>query len=100
MNPNHRIYPRLDLENFETELEKAAIKANWEKLRKERSIEEKRKAIETGGNNKDLKTFDEKENVLDFRNLKATDMKRNKRININEMKDEEEEIRMNTEKTS
>ena len=33
MAPNHRIYPRLNVEDFETELDKAVIKADWEKLR-------------------------------------------------------------------
>ena len=99
MNPNHRIYPRLNIEDFDTEVEKAVTKANWEKLRKERKKEEDNIAIETGESKEDLKTFDESKKVIDFRNLKATDLKNNKRIYIVKMTDEQEEIRMNMVKT-
>ena len=44
--PNHRIFPRLNLESFETELEKCNIKGVWEKIRGERNNEEMYKAIE------------------------------------------------------
>ena len=46
--PNHRINPRLNIESFETELEKAHIKAKWEKYRENRSNEDKNKAFEAG----------------------------------------------------
>ena len=99
MAPNHRIFPRLDVESFETELEKAFIKANWEKLRAGRSNEEHHKALETGENKEALKVFDASKKVINFRNLKATDLKNNKRITIVEMGDDAEEIRSNTVKT-
>ena len=99
MAPNHRVYSRLNLESFETELEKAFIKANWEKLREGHSNEERNKALETGDNMETLKTFDDKKKVIDFRNLKATDLKNNKRIKIPEFNDDVEEIRSNTIKT-
>ena len=99
MAPNHRVYSRLNLESFETELEKAFIKANWEKIRENHSNEEHNKALETGYNKDDLKTFDKKKKVVNFQNLKATDLKNNKRIKIPEFDDDAEEIRSNTVKT-
>ena len=99
MAPNHRIYPRLNLESFETELEKAVIKSNWEKLREERSNEENYKALETDENKDTPKTFDASKKIVNFRNLKATDLKNNKRIKIHEEGDDAEEIRSNTVKT-
>jgi hypothetical protein len=54
--PNHRIFPKLNLEIFETELEKCMIKAKWEKTREERNNEQHFKAIETG-EHKDTSTM-------------------------------------------
>ena len=95
MPPNHRVYPRLELESFETELEKAGIKATWEKLSENRNNEEHFKELETGETKESLKVFDEDTKTVNFRNLKATDFKNNKRINIVEENDDKEEIRMN-----
>jgi hypothetical protein len=68
-------------------------------LREGRSNEEHHVEIETGDKKDALKTFDASKKVLNFRNLKATDLKNNKRINILETGNDEEEIRMNTVKT-
>ena len=95
MPPNHRVYPRLELESFETELEKAGIKATWEKLSENRNNEEHFKELETGETKESLKVCDEDTKTVNFRNLKATDFKNNKRINIVEENDDKEEIRMN-----
>ena len=99
MAPNHRIYPRLNVEDFETELEKAVIKANWEKIREGRSNEENHIVVETGDKKDTLKTFDASKKAINFRNLKATDLKNNKRIYILETGDDTEEIRMNNVKS-
>ena len=39
--PNHRTYPKLNLESFKTELQKCVIKAQWQKQRELREHEEK-----------------------------------------------------------
>ena len=99
MPPKHRIFPRLSVESFETEIEKAVIKAKWERIRVERSKEEHNKALESGEVIDIPKTYDESKKLVDFRNLKATDLKYNKRIKIPEPQNDEEEIRMNHVKT-
>ena len=38
--PNHRIFPKLRLEDFKTELEKCVVKANWQKIREQRNQED------------------------------------------------------------
>ena len=95
MNPNHRLFPRLNLEMFETELEKSEIKAKWEKARAEKATEAHYKAKETGENVKTTKVYDVETKSLDFRNLKATDMKYNTRVKIQDFNDDEEAIRSN-----
>ena len=67
-------------------------------MREGRSNEEHHKALETGENKETLKVFDASKKVVNFRNLKATDLKNNKRITIVEMGDDAEEIRRNTVK--
>ena len=95
--PNHRIYPRLNLEEFKTELEKCVIKANWQKTREERMKEDTNKKNEKDDHPTEVS--DEKANVIDFRNLRATDLKNNKRIVIPKPDaDDEEEIRRNNVK--
>ena len=94
---NHRIFPKLKLEEFKTELEKCVIKANWQKTREQRNQED----INRKDENDDTPTEASKDetNVIDFRNLKATDLKNNKRIVYPKPDaDDEEEIRRNNVK--
>ena len=59
MNPNHRIYSKLKLESFETELEKCYIKSTWEK--NEGIMNEKNhKATEANENETNNKVNDDK----------------------------------------
>ena len=95
--PNHRIFPKMKLEEFKTELEKCVIKANWQKTREQRNQED----INRKDENDDTPTeaSKDKTNVIDFRNLKATDLKNNKRIVYPKPDaDDEEEIRRNNVK--
>ena len=95
--PNHRIFPKLKLEEFRTELEKCVVKANWQKTREQRQQED----INRKSENDDARTDDsnDKTNVIDFRNLRATDLKNNKRIVYPKPDaDDEEEIRRNNVK--
>ena len=93
--PNHRTFPKLNLENFKTELEKCVIKANWQKQQDWRKHEEHNHRSETDETIKDSNEVqDNKSNIVDFRNLRATDLKNNKRIIIpNVDTEDEEEIR-------
>ena len=61
--------------------------------------EERHKALESGDKKNTLKAFDSSKKVINFRNLKATDLKNNKRITILETGDYAEEIRMNNVKS-
>ena len=100
MPPNHRVYPKLNLQSFETELEKSIIKAQWENIREERKTQEHFKALETGKENiENPKVVDGETKSVDYRYLKATDLKNNKRINIPEIFDEVEAIKTNSVKT-
>ena len=94
--PNHQTFPNLNLENFETELEKCMIKAKWEKIREESNNEKRNKENETGETIKEpTEVLDKETKTIDFRNLKATDLKNNKRVIIPDVDDEDEEIRRN-----
>ena len=55
-------------------------KAKWEKHREVFNEELKNKVKETGEQLVGSKVFDDKTNKLDFRNLKGTDLKNNKRV--------------------
>ena len=92
--PGHSIYPKLNLEAFETELEKCVIKAKWEKFRESCKQEEQNKRLELDEpETTSKKVFDDEKNTIDFRNLKATDLKNNKRIVIPKLDaDDDEEI--------
>ena len=97
--PKHKTFPKLNIESFETELEKCIIKAKWEKIRNETAKETKKKNIECDNEvGKDLPNdvFNDEKKVIDFRNLRSTELKNNKRIVIPDLDDDEEEVRKNT----
>ena len=81
-------YPKLNVETFERELEKCVVNEKWQKLREMREKEERLANVEiVDCVDKDPAELEECSNivyrlsdkVMDFRNLKATDMKGNKR---------------------
>ena len=88
------------MENFKTELEKCVIKANWQKQRDLREHEKQnhnKENPETEDVSKEL--YDNEAKIVDFSNLRATDLKNNKRVILpNIDNDDEEEIRRNNVK--
>ena len=99
--PDHTIFPRVDIEEFNTEMEKCVIKCIWEANRVQRKSEEN-KAMEEASDEskskfekKDNKVYDNELRSLNFKNLKPTDFKNNKRIVIPDLEDDPEEIRRN-----
>ena len=91
----------LSLEKFETELEKCMIKATWESNRESRKQEKEKVDIENENSEKannteeNDKVYDHKTKTLDLRNLKATDLKNNKRVILPINHDDEKEIKRN-----
>ena len=96
--PNHQTFPRLSLATFETEMEKCMIKATWEAMRKSINYEKKH-AEDKNDDDKDVhvsdKDYDHDTKTLDLRNLKATDLKGNKRVIVSMNLDDEKEISRN-----
>ena len=78
------------------------IKERWETLRESKNHEESNAAkeiaaMESGKVVKESggKVFDHNTKILDIRNLKATDLKNNKRVILPNLNDDENEIRSN-----
>ena len=44
--PDHAIFPKVDMEDFDTEMEKCVIKCTWEANREQRENEEKKALAE------------------------------------------------------
>ena len=100
--PDHTIYPKIDLEEFDTDMEKCIIKCTWEAVREQRKVEENKVMEEVSGEsvkNQNYENYDKfydpKKKSLNFRNLKPTDFKYNKRVIIADPEDDLEEIRRN-----
>ena len=100
--PDYATYPKVDIEEFDTDMEKCVIKCTWEANKEQRKSEEK-KALEEGAgatdtnDNEHINILDMK--TLDFRKLKPTDLKNNKQIVIPDLFDDPEEIRRNNLKS-
>ena len=99
--PDYATFPKVDIEEFDTDMEKCVIKCTWEANKEQRKSEEKK-----GLEERDEATAEDKEDInildmktLDFRNLKPTDLKNNKRIVIPDLFDDPEEIRRNNLKS-
>ena len=92
--PDHAIFPKVDIEEFDTEVEKCIIKCQWE-VNKEERIAEQMKAKEEASEEleESVKTDDNEAKLLDFRNLRATEFKNNKRVILPHPGDDTEEIR-------
>ena len=79
--PDHTVFPRVDIEEFDTEMEKCFIKCTWEANKEQRKSEEK-KVMEEVTEENDLN--DEEPNKLvenplkslDFQTFKPTDFKK------------------------
>ena len=76
--PEHQTYPKLNLEEFETDLAKCAIKERWETIRESRKCEESNKLKEMADMEPDKvvkntsdKVYYVETKVMDIRNLKA-----------------------------
>ena len=94
--PKHTIFPNLKIEEFETELQKCEVKIRWQTQREERNKEDLKKKAElkeSGEENTTVDTEVSTKDSIDFRNLKATDMRNNKRIVMPELGTDEDEIR-------
>ena len=95
--PDFAIFPKVDIEEFETDMEKCLIKCSWDTKNVQRKIESEKASNEASDNSDEVtsekKLYDTEEKRLDFRNLKATDFKNNKRVILPEPDDDNEEIR-------
>ena len=82
--PDFSTFPKVDIEEFDTEIEKCMIKCQWEVNREERAAEQK-KASEEASNKvneekADTNMDDKDQKHIDFRNIRATEFKNNKRV--------------------
>ena len=103
--PDHTVFPKVDIEEFDTEMEKCIIKCTWEANKEQRRSEEKKakeeasEKVKPNDEEENNKLYDDRTKSLDFRNLKPTDFKNNKRIVIPDANDDPEEIRRNNLKS-
>ena len=90
--PDHAIYPRLNLEMIETEIDKGNVKCVWSEKNENIEKEAKNKEAEDDGEHE----FSiRQEGYHDFGKKPSTEWKFNKRVIIPEDLDEENEIRKN-----
>ena len=90
--PDHAIYPKIDLEMIETEIDKGNVKCVWSENKENIENEAKKKEAEDDG---DHEPSIRQEGYHDFGKKPSTDWKSNKRVVIPEDLDEENEIRKN-----
>ena len=92
--PDHTIFPKVDMEEFDTDMEKCIIKSKWQKNQEQRKVEEERVLKEQGEvaveNISEIKI-----KGIDFRNMRPTDFKNNKRVVLPQLDDDHEEIKRN-----
>ena len=99
------MFPKVDIEEFDTDMQKCVIKCTWEANNEQRKAEEKKamdEASEEVKENEDeniKNLYDTKLKKLKFINLKPTDFKNNKRVIIPEAENDIEEIRRNNLKS-
>lgn len=98
----HTTFPKLDVEAFDTELQKCVVKASWQKMYDMRKAEDDKvmeEMNEIEESNEELgKVYNSINKELNFKNLKATDIKGNRRIIMPEPDDDPDEIRRNNVK--
>ena len=98
--PSHTIFPKVNIEEFDTDMEKCVIKCKWQARNEERKVEENNVREEAKEQNETIdKTVEDEANILDFRYIKPTDFKSNKRVILPDLEDDEEEIRRNNLKS-
>ena len=99
--PNHATYPKINMEDIKTELEKCMIKCKWGNIRDLTENEENNKKKDLGEENDDSsvkvseKVWDQEKKSLNLGNLRATDFRNNKRVFIPKLDDDEDEINRN-----
>ena len=101
--PGHQTYPKLKVSDMDLELEKCRIKHKCKTMREMRKFEDAKLREEMKENDdphKQNNADDKESKSIDFRNLKATDLKNNKRVILPALVKDETEIRGNYFKTS
>ena len=91
--PDHAIFPKVDLEEFDTEMEKCVIKCIWQAKNEERKAEDMKVREEASEEDDDAHKVILDSRSLNFRNMLPTDFKNNKRIVIPDAHDDPEEIK-------
>ena len=87
--PKFTLHTRIDMENFQTDLEKSAIKLRWDLMNKDDNKDNiKADEIEK------KEFYDDETKVMNFQFKKATDFKLNKRIKIPEPLETNEEVKI------
>ena len=80
--PDHAIYPKVDIEEFDTDMEKCIIKCQWEVNKEERVAEQKRVDKEVSEDVEKVDNIERTDDAgiksMDFRNMRATKLKNNK----------------------
>ena len=96
--PDYTIFPKVDLAEFDTDMEKCAIKCKWAAISEERKAEREKVLEEAseGGNGTDKeisnKFYDNVSKSLNFKNLRATVFTNNKRFILPKLEEDPKEI--------
>ena len=93
LKPGHQTYPKLKVSDMDLELDNCRIKYKWETMREMRKVEDAKVRKEMEENDVPQKHnthVDDKESKeVDFWNLKATDLKNNKRVILPALEEDE-----------
>ena len=94
--PNHTIFSKVDIEEFDTDMEKCVIKSKWQDNHEKRKLEEM-KILEEQKDDTNIvdKEIENKRKGIDFRDMRATEFKNNKRVVLPELDDDQMEIKRN-----
>ena len=96
--PDHTIFSKVDIEEFDTDMEKCVIKSKWQDNHEQRKFEELKVTEEQKDDTKSVDKNNENENEskgIDFRGMRATEFKNNKRVVLPELDDDHKEIQRN-----
>ena len=94
--PGFKTFPKLKVKEIETELQKCVIKASWETNREMRKLESDKVMEELSENGEHVvKDKHVNKTLLDLQNMKATDLKNNKRVVIPKLDEDSVEINRN-----
>ena len=103
MPPDFTTFPKVDLEEFDTDMENFVIKSRWQTNQERRKFEEMKVSEEQNGDTNSVeKETNSKDDIkvdgMDFGNLRATDFKNNKRVILPKLDDDQDEISRNNMK--